>query len=1117
MESFIIENNDKSLIIGGDFNTVMNVNKDKKGGNSNTNKNTRTKLNEIASNNELNDIWRIFNPDNHSFTWHSNHKPPIFCRLDFFLVTADILTSTMNCKISTGFKSDHSIVYFVLDTTSANRGPGYFKLNNSILFDKEYQQQIQNCIVETLNINKDANPNTLWEVIKGNIRNETILYTTNKMKKYKNEEHKLTEEIGTLETEFATHQNEEVGNILKDKKCKLETLIENKTNGIILRAKADWIEGAERNTKYFARLEKKRQEAKTIKRLEVNNTEITEPNLILNETKAYFESIYKKINIEDNSSFFNLKSSEKLSNDQKLQCEGSLTEEECFVALKEMNNNKSPGSDGLTTEFYKLFWNDIKHVFLKSINYSYQTGNLTELQKQGIISLLPKKDKNVLRLANWRPISLLNVDYKITSKVIANRMKKVLPDLINNSQTGFLKGRYIGENIRTILETIEHANETDTPGLIFFADFEKAFDSIDHSFMYKCLEHLNFGKSFISWVTLFYNDAKGCITNNGHMSDFFNIGRGVRQGCPLSPYLFICAIEILYKAINKNEDIIGLTIEQNHIKNTAFADDATFFLNGSKQSLETLIELIDKYSKVSGLKLNNNKSIILRIGSSKRNTEILCQDRKFFWTSDKATTLGITFTNNLYETIELNYQKKVNEFNNCLDKWGKYKLSLIGKIAVIKTFAIPKIIYPLTVLELPNNGIIKAIKTKMFNFLWDGKPDKIKRETIVQSYEDGGLKMIDFDIFIRTLKCSWIKRLSDPNNLGDWKKIYLNKLKKCGGLSIFNTNMNVTDAKTMVKTSTFLNEIISSWANINFQDNINNISSQVIWNNSLIRHNKKLIYYPKWKNAGIETIGQLYDYRYKLFLTFEQIKRKFNLSDSEFLTYYQILSSIPKQWKNKLKHEQIEPLSTNLYRLIIIKKNINKILTKMQVKAMHCTTDIKSQKQWDKQFHDLNWKDIYSMPHYCTIDTKLRAFQYKYNMRIYPTNQFLFKCKITSSSLCEFCNMDCETIEHLFWECQVVQAFWTGITNFIEAKQISIKVNFQTASFGTNITHAHKMSFNFIMLTAKYFIVKCKYTNVHPEIHHFINSLKQIEKIERIIAQNKGKLAIHDNKWNILL
>ena len=160
------------------------------------------------------------------------------------------------------------------------------------------------------------------------------------------------------------------------------------------------------------------------------------------------------------------------------------------------------------------------------------------------------------------------------TKAISNRIKKVLGSIINDSQTGFLKGRYIGENILTIFEVFEHLNEENKSGLIFFADFEKAFDSVDHNYIFKVLDYFNFGNSFISWIKMFYKDAQSCIINNGHMSDFFKIERGVRQGCPLSPYLFILAIEVLYKSVNNDANIKGIILQDREIKNTAFADDA---------------------------------------------------------------------------------------------------------------------------------------------------------------------------------------------------------------------------------------------------------------------------------------------------------------------------------------------------------------------------------------------------------------------------------------------------------------------------------------------------------------------------------------------------------------
>ena len=200
---------------------------------------------------------------------------------------------------------------------------------------------------------------------------------------------------------------------------------------------------------------------------------------------------------------------------------------------------------------------------------------------------------------------MLNVDYKIATKAIANRVKQVITKKIYNSQTGFIKGRYIGENIRLLFEIIDNTEEENKPGLIFFSDFEKAFDSIDHTYIINCLKHFNFGEDFIKWVKLFYKDAKSCVTNNGYLSDFFPVFRGVRQGCPLSTYLFIICIELLSYKITTTEDIKGITYANYEFKKSLFADDASFVLDGSQKSFETLVDILDNFSNISRLKLNS--------------------------------------------------------------------------------------------------------------------------------------------------------------------------------------------------------------------------------------------------------------------------------------------------------------------------------------------------------------------------------------------------------------------------------------------------------------------------------------------------------------------------------
>ena len=203
-----------------------------------------------------------------------------------------------------------------------------------------------------------------------------------------------------------------------------------------------------------------------------------------------------------------------------------------------MPNNKTPGTDGFPTEFYTFFFQDFGQYLLSSFQHSFQNGRLSLDQRCGIINLIPKKDKDPLYLDNWRPISILNTDYKIIAKCLALRLKKVLQEIINSDQTGFLPGRYIGENIRLVLDMIDFTNTTNLPGLIFLADFEKAFDILEWDFLLQTLHFFGFGQDFITWIKVMYSDIKSCVLNNGHTSELFSLHRGLRQGCPLSPLLF---------------------------------------------------------------------------------------------------------------------------------------------------------------------------------------------------------------------------------------------------------------------------------------------------------------------------------------------------------------------------------------------------------------------------------------------------------------------------------------------------------------------------------------------------------------------------------------------------
>ena len=487
-----MSNNDALYtILGGDFNTVFNPDIDKQGGDLVNCTNAYTEeLTAFMEAHELIDALRFQYPDKKIFT-RFQRSPPVLSRIDHWLISSHLANYMKATAALPGIKSDHSIISLHICNSTTHRGRGYWKFNSMLLRDLEYvnkvSELIENLKEETSMLDKQLR----WDFIKSELRGFTVQYSARKGKEKREFKLSLERDLYNLQNQLIDSMSSSTVERYQYIKDELEKIEELETKGAILRSKVRWSEAGEKNTKYFLNLEKRNAIDKHIHQLKLDSGEITNDlKVILSEQKRFYNKLYSNPDkYESESDTVNSHYDDftndlpKLSQEEQSLCEGLISEEECARSIKKMKNGKSPGCDGFTVEFYKVFWRNIKNMVVESINSAFEKGKLSIDQRRGIITLIPKKGKIRVLLKNWRPISLLNIDYKILTKCLAIRLHSVLPSIINMDQTGFLKDRYIGENIRTVADIIEYTSLKQQPGIILLLDFKKAFDTIKWSFI----------------------------------------------------------------------------------------------------------------------------------------------------------------------------------------------------------------------------------------------------------------------------------------------------------------------------------------------------------------------------------------------------------------------------------------------------------------------------------------------------------------------------------------------------------------------------------------------------------------------------------------------------------
>ena len=843
--------------------------------------------------------------------------------------------------------------------------------------------------------------------------------------------------------------------------------------GTLIRSRANVIENGEKPSQFFCNLETQNYTNKTITVIEKDDGQtITGQKEILNETKNYYKDLFTSkenilIDVVLNDYMQNMQIP-TLNYEESSEIEGKLTLKEAGQTLKNMKNNKSPGTSGFSVEFFKTFWKQLGSFVVRAINFGFDQGELSVTQQQGLIVCIPKENKCRKKLKNWRPITLLNTIYKIASGSIANRIKQVLNKLISTDQTGFIAGRFIGENTRLMYDILHFTEEQNIPGLILLIDFEKAFDSLSWSFIDKVLKLFNFGPNIRQWINVFYKNCCSAVTQCSCLSEFFKLGRGCRQGDPISPYLFILCAEILSIRIRNNENIKGIKIDNTEFKFSQYADDASAFLDGSKTSLEQTLEELEKFAEISGLKTNFDKTQVVWIGAKKYSIDSIKTRWKLSWGANNFKLLGITFDVDLNIIIKENYYNKIKQIKNSLKVWNRRFLTPLGKITVVKSLMLPKITHLLMSLPNPETELLEEINRMFFDFIWNGR-SKIKQSVVIKQYFEGGLKMVNIMAFAQALKITWIRRMLQ--NQSKWQLLIkqvveMDKIIFCGSEY---TKLLLTKIK-----NPFWKDVLKAVLNFQLQLDVN-------WNKKCsfqtpIFHNKNLtiggksFFYKSWFNKGVCYIRDLVDNQGN-FLELNDFMQNTTI-ETNFLQYHGVIECLRKFLKgkniNEINNNMIGPVIPHIVSTLLKhKKGSQNIYTVLNQNKDEPTGKIK----WNQKYNieEKSWQHIFQAPFEIAKCTKLRWFQTTINHRIYTTNKLLFQMNLITSPNCSFCGNTDETIDHLFWKCPKTQSFIRDMKSRFQENSIMLPLDEETfilGNFSPNVSN----TLQFLMLVAKYYI-----------------------------------------------
>ena len=709
----------------------------------------RTELQEIFDSLNFRDGYRVISPHGSDYSFeHKAHDRR--SRIDRIYIgeTRQITRHEYLNETITRNWTDHKGLYVHLGerANDINRKPAYWKFNNSLLTDTEYVETIKYYIRAYTNTPMHNSAGTTYEELKNIIRRVTQTYS----KGVAIEKRKREEEI-KLELFYA----ELFGNLEKIESLRREKeeMEKYKFKGAAIRCRVDYLEEP---TREFLARETSIQRKRIIKGVENTNGQyVTDPEGIKSTFLEFYTELYdrQESNIHSQNRF--LEFVRKLNDEQKRQTDEDIKESEILEAISSCKNNKTPGPDGLSAEFFKCFLVDLMPLFKAMIEESLERGELPESLNMSYITLLPKVD-NCTQPKQYRPISLLNIDYKIITRVLTNRLQKHMSSLIHIDQASAVKGRTIQTQNHLLRDVIAYAQTTNMHTAVLSLDQVKAFDRVAHDFLFKILEKSNFGPNFQRWIKILYKNPQSKLIINQTLTATFEIKRSVRQGDSLSPLLYNLCVEPLLQKIRSNPEIRGINIPGGReIKVLAYADDNNFFPKTHK-SIQLIFEEFSDFGEGSGSAINEQKTQLLPLGSWTDPTPNTLEEFRV----DTIKIFGIEYTNKIDQTSYTQWTRTMETLENTIRAYFYKATSIFGRALIVNTVGYAKMNYLLSTLDIPID-ILKRSQSLARNFILKGTPRNISLETLILSKLDGGVALQDIQSRQNTFRLKYIKSIID--------------------------------------------------------------------------------------------------------------------------------------------------------------------------------------------------------------------------------------------------------------------------------------------------------------------------------------------------------------------